>query len=160
MKIRDTVVMFLATGGYIGKIPMAPGTFGSLWGLIMSYFIARTTVPLAITWIIGFIFCAVWIAHAAEKLLAQQDPGCVVIDEIAGMMVTLAGLPFNLVVAAAGFIIFRLLDIIKPFPIRTLERKVSGGAGIVIDDVMAGIIGNILLRIVIKLAGAAGIAMA
>lgn len=160
MKIKDTLVLFLATGCYIGKIPMAPGTFGSLWGLILSFFIARTTVALAITLIIGLMCCAVWIAHAAEKLLAQQDPGCIVIDEIAGMVVTLAGLPFNLACATAGFIIFRLLDIIKPFPIRTLERKVSGGAGIVIDDVMAGIMGNIVLRIIIKFADAAGMSMA
>jgi len=160
MKIRDTVVMFLATGWYVGKIPLAPGTFGSLWGLILSFYIARTAGPLAIALIICFIFCAVWIAHAAEKLLAQQDPGCIVIDEIAGMVVTLAGLPFNPVIAISGFIIFRLLDIIKPFPIRTLERKVSGGTGIVMDDVLAGIIGNILLRIVIEIADAAGIVIA
>jgi phosphatidylglycerophosphatase A len=160
MKIRDTVVMFLATGCYIGKIPMAPGTFGSLWGLILSFFLARTTVPSAIILIIVFIFCAIWVAHSAEKLLAQPDPGCVVIDEIAGMAVTLVGLPFNLVSAVSGFITFRLLDIIKPFPIRTLERKVSGGTGIVIDDVMAGIIGNVLLRIAFKLSDAAGMAIA
>jgi phosphatidylglycerophosphatase A len=97
MKIRDIVVIFLATGCYIGKISIAPGTFGSLWGLLLSFFLARTTVPLAIFLIIVFIFCAIWIAGAAEKLLAQQDPGCVVIDEIAGMAVTLTGLPFNLV---------------------------------------------------------------
>lgn len=151
--------MFLATGCYIGKIPIAPGTFGSLWGLLLSFCLNRTTVPLAIFLIIVFIFCAIWIADAAEKLLAQQDPGCVVIDEIAGMAVTLAGLPFNLVSATAGFIIFRLLDIIKPFPIRTLERKVSAGFGIVIDDVVAGIIGNILLRVAFKITDAAGIGL-
>jgi len=160
MKIRDTVVMFLATGCYVGKIPMAPGTFGSIWGLVLSYFLAQTTLPAAIGLIVVFIFCAIWIAHAAEQLLAQQDPGCVVIDEIAGMAVTLVGLPLNLISAISGFVIFRALDIIKPFPIRTLERKITGGTGIVIDDVMAGIIANILLRIAFKLTGAAGIAIA
>ena len=99
------------------------------------------------------IVLAVWLAGASEKLLGRKDPGCIVIDEIAGMLVTMAGLPFTFFTAVAGFVLFRILDILKPFPIRTLERKIPGGTGIVIDDVVAGIIANITLRIMLYMVG-------
>ena len=92
---------------------------------------------------------AIWLADASEKLIKKKDPGCIVIDEIAGMLVTLAGLPFNFFTVVVGFVLFRLLDIFKPFPIRYLERKIPGGAGIVVDDIVAGIIANITLRIIV-----------
>jgi phosphatidylglycerophosphatase A len=93
-----------------------------------------------------FIFFAVYIADVAEKILKQNDPGRIVIDEIAGMMVTLTGLPFNPTTIVFGFILFRILDILKPFPIRYLDKRISGGLGVVADDVAAGIIANLLLR--------------
>jgi phosphatidylglycerophosphatase A len=86
-------------------------------------------------------------AHEAEIILNAEDPGCIVIDEIAGMLVTLIGLPFNMISVFAGFLIFRILDIWKPHPIRFLERKLSGGVGIVMDDIVAGVLGNIILRV-------------
>ena len=99
--------------------------------------------------ILVFIPFAIGIASAAEKILKQKDPGQIVIDEIAGLMITFAGLPFNLKTALAGFIIFRVLDILKPFPIHTLEKRVAGGSGVVLDDVLAGVYGNLILRLVI-----------
>jgi phosphatidylglycerophosphatase A len=84
-------------------------------------------------------------------MLKKKDPGCIVIDEIAGIMVTFIGLPFNITTAVPGFLIFRLFDILKPFPIRYIERKLSGGAGVVLDDVAAGIYSNLSLRVVILL---------
>ena len=93
-----------------------------------------------------FIFFAVYIADAAEKILKQNDPNCIVIDEIAGMMVTLIGLPFNLTTIVLGFILFRILDILKPFPIRHLDKRIPGGLGVVADDVAAGVIAHLLLR--------------
>ena len=95
------------------------------------------------------IFFAIWIANAAEKILRKNDPGCIVIDEIAGMVVTLIGLPFNLTTALIGFIIFRFFDILKPFPIRTLDKHLSGGIGVVADDVVAGIFSNVIVRILL-----------
>ena len=148
MKFRDTAVLFLATGFYIGNIPWAPGTFGSIIGLALCFILAGLNLPLAIGCTVLFIAMAVWIANDAEKLLKKKDPGCIVIDEIAGMAVTFVGLPFNLTTALIGFIIFRILDILKPFPIRTLDKRVSGGVGIVIDDVVAGIFANLLLRLI------------
>jgi phosphatidylglycerophosphatase A len=153
MEVGRAVVMFLATGCYIGKLPVAPGTFGSLLAIPACFLVAG--LPLAATSciILAFIGMAVWVADAAETILKTQDPGCIVIDEVAGMMVTMAGIPANWMTVTAGFVIFRIIDIIKPFPIRTAERYVPGGAGVVLDDVIAGIMGNVLLRIVWKTLG-------
>jgi len=94
--------------------------------------------------------CATWIANEAEKVFNSKDPGCIVIDEIAGIILTLFGLPFNIISVAAGFFVFRVLDIWKPYPIRLLENKFSGGFGIVLDDVAAGILSNLILRFFLK----------
>ncbi len=151
MKLRDNAVMFLATGFYIGNIPFAPGTFGSLIGLPLCFALTGISLAPAMLGTLFFILFAVCIADAAEKILKQNDPGCIVIDEIAGMMVTLIGLPFNPITVLIGFIIFRILDILKPFPIRNLDKRIPGGLGVVADDVAAGIIANLLLRIIIHI---------
>ena len=151
MKLREDAVMCLATGFYVGNIPFAPGSFGSLIGLPLSFALAGFSLATAILCTLLFIFLAVCIADAAEKILKQNDPGCIVIDEIAGMVVTIIGLPFNLITVVMGFIIFRILDILKPFPIRKLEKRIPGGLGVVADDVAAGIIANLLLRIIIQI---------
>jgi phosphatidylglycerophosphatase A len=147
MKFRERAVIFLATGLYIGTVPFAPGTFGSLIGLPIVFLLSRLNLLLSASCILLFIFFAIGIASAAEKILKQKDPAKIVIDEIAGLMVTLMGMPFNLGTAIAGFIIFRAFDILKPFPIRALENKVSGGSGVVLDDVLAGIYANLILRL-------------
>lgn len=149
MNFKQKGVMFLATGCFIGHISFAPGTFGSILGLPLCFFLAKIDLPAAVAVAVVLIVLAVWIAHEAEKYLQQKDPNTIVIDEIAGLVVTLIGLPFNLVSVAAGFLIFRLLDIFKPYPIRLLENKLSGGVGIVMDDVAAGICSNLILRLIL-----------
>jgi phosphatidylglycerophosphatase A len=149
MKFRERAVLFVATGFFIGTVPFAPGTVGSLIGLPVCFLLSRLNLLQSVICILVFILFAIGIATAAEKILKQKDPGRIVIDEIAGLMVTFAGLPFNLKTALAGFIIFRVLDILKPFPIRILERRVGGGTGVVLDDVLAGVYGNLILRVVI-----------
>lgn len=145
----------LATGCYVGKIPAAPGTFGSLIGVLGCLALSRIHPVLAVFATLVFIVAAVRIATEAEIILKKEDPGCIVIDEIAGMMIVLVGVPLDWSTVVGGFIIFRLLDIIKPFPIRILERRFSGGFGIVVDDVAAGIMANLALRLVIFLNGVA-----
>ena len=149
MKFRERALLFVATGFFIGTVPFAPGTFGSLIGLPVCFLLSRLNLLQSVIYILVFILFAIGIASAAEKILKQKDPGQIVIDEIAGLMVTFAGLPFNLKTALAGFIIFRVFDILKPFPIRILERRVGGGTGVVLDDVLAGVYGNLILRVVI-----------
>jgi phosphatidylglycerophosphatase A len=153
MKFRDRAVLFMATGFFIGTVPVAPGTFGSLIGLPVCFFLSRLNFLQSVICILIFTLFAIGIASAAEKILKQKDPGQIVIDEIAGLMVTFAGLPFNLKTAVAGFIIFRVFDILKPFPIRILDKRVGGGSGVVLDDILAGIYGNLILRLVIYVTG-------
>ena len=151
MKFSDKAVLFLATGFYIGYIPIAPGTFGTILSLPLCYVLASLELFPAIIMTALLVVLAVWIADSAEKLLRANDPGCIVVDEIVGMVVTLVGLPFNLTTALIGFIIFRILDIAKPFPIRALDKRLPGGYGVVADDVAAGVIANLLLRLIVPL---------
>ena len=147
MNFRNKSVIVLATGCFTGYIPFAPGTFGSIVGLPLCFLLSKTKLSVAILFILIFIFFAILISNRAEKILKQNDPGCIVIDEIAGIMVTFLGLPFNTTSAIAGFAAFRFFDILKPFPIRFMERKTAGGIGIVMDDLAAGIYSNIILRL-------------
>jgi phosphatidylglycerophosphatase A len=151
MNFKEESVMFLATGFWVGNIPFAPGTFGSLIGLPLCFFLSRIELPLAMVLAVLFIIFSIGIAHAAEKIIRSKDPGCIVVDEIAGMLVALIGLPFNLLTVAIGFVVFRILDILKPFPIRALDKGISGGVGVVADDVVAGIFANCLLRLFLYL---------
>ena len=153
MKFRERAILLAATGLYIGAIPVAPGTFGSLIGLPLCFLLSRLSFLQSVMFILIFILFAVGIASAAEKILKQKDPGQIVIDEIAGILVTFVGLPFNLKTALAGFIIFRLFDILKPFPIRILDKRLEGGSGVVLDDVLAGVYGNLILRLVFYVTG-------
>ena len=150
MNIKQKSVMFLATGCYIGNISFAPGTFGSVLGLPLCFFLSKIDFSIAVLLTLIFILCAIWIANEAEKIFNAKDPGCIVIDEIAGIILTLFGLPFNIISVTAGFLVFRTLDIWKPYPIRLLENKFSGGIGIVLDDVVAGILSNLILRVFMK----------
>lgn len=151
MNFRRHLVLLPATGGGVGYVPWAPGTLGTIVGLPFCYGLAQLSMAWAIAGIAAFIGAAIGISGAAEKALGQKDPGCIVIDEMAGLMVTLAGLGWDYRVVVAGFVIFRFFDILKPFPIGYLERRLKGGVGIVLDDVAAGVIGNITLRIIIKI---------
>ncbi|MBW2370815.1 MAG: phosphatidylglycerophosphatase A [Deltaproteobacteria bacterium] len=147
MRWHDRTILFLATGGGAGHLPVAPGTFGSILGLFFCFVLS--VLPPA--WIgICLVLCiliAVWTSEYAERLLGKKDHSAIVIDEIIGMMVTLVNVPFRLETVVAGFVLFRLLDIIKPPPIRTIQNM-PGGAGVVFDDVAAGIIGNIVIRFI------------
>lgn len=148
MNFKQKSVMFLATGCFIGNISFAPGTFGSILGIPLCFLLSKINLLVAVLLTVMFVLFAILIAQEAENILKTKDPGCIVIDEIAGLMVTLIGLPFNIISVGSGFLIFRFLDIWKPYPIRFVENKLSGGAGIVMDDVAAGICGNLLLRVV------------
>ena len=96
MILKDEAVVFLATGFYVGNIPFAPGTLGSLLGLPLCFLLSGINLQPAFVLALIIIIFAAWIAHVAEKILKQKDPGCIVIDEIAGMVVAFIGLPFNL----------------------------------------------------------------
>jgi len=153
MKLNDKQILFLATGAYTGKAKFAPGTFGTLVGIplyfILSFFNTKALLPYQCLGLIAFIIFAIWVADQAVTILESSDPGCVVIDEIAGFMVTMTGLEFTMKNLILAFVLFRFFDILKPFPAKNLEDSVSGGAGVVADDVAAGIMAAIVLRIIL-----------
>ncbi len=153
MKTGYSPLMAGATGLFVGYLPWAPGTFGTVAGLLPALLLSCLAPPLSLAILAVFIGLAVGIAHAAERRLGRNDPGCIVIDEIAGIMVTLWALPVTPWIVGGGFLVFRCLDIAKPFPIRYLEKNLPGGAGIVFDDVLAGIFANLILRIVLQAGG-------
>jgi phosphatidylglycerophosphatase A len=144
---QRNALMFLATGAGAGRVPFAPGTVGSLVGVAIAWLLSRLPCPAAAAVLIALIPAAAWVAQHAEQALGRKDPGCIVIDEIVGVCVTLVCIPMSLWSALAGFLLFRLFDIAKPPPIRHLERRLTGGWGVVLDDVAAGIIAHVLLRI-------------
>lgn len=143
--VTDTLATFVATGFGSGYSPLAPGTAGSLVGLAL--FWAVHHLPLAGQVAATVVVFAVGVAAAGHlaRRLRIEDPGVVVADEVAGMWVSLLGVPLTGVTAIAGFVLFRIFDVFKPYPARDLER-LSGGWGIMCDDVMAGIYANLLLR--------------
>ena len=147
MNFRDRAVLLLATGFSVGRIPLAPGTFGSLLGIPLCLVLAEIGLDVMVAAaVVAFVLFAVWIAGKAERLIRIKDAPCIVIDEMAGITVAMLGVPLTPLNLTAGFIAFRVLDIIKPFPARYMDAKVSGGWGIVMDDVVAGLYSNLLLR--------------
>jgi phosphatidylglycerophosphatase A len=141
------MILFCATGCGSGFVPVAPGTAGTAAGVVLFFILSPLSLSLYLLTTVAFIFIAIWNAHQAAFYLQVKDPPQVVIDEIAGYLVTMASFPFTLPYVAAGFIIFRVFDIIKPYPAGWIDRKVAGGYGIVLDDVAAGIYANIALQI-------------
>jgi len=138
--------MAIATGGGSGYFPKAPGTCGSLVGVLLWFFLHH--LPLSQY---GLIVAALFIvgtiaAGAAEKIVDRPDPGLVVIDEVVGQMIALAAAPAHLMVIIPGFVFFRFFDILKPFPVGWLDSHIHGGLGIMLDDVAAGLYALLLLQ--------------
>lgn len=128
----------------MGYLPFAPGTFGTLAGLGVMV-ILRPALPLHIALSVFSIIIGVISSAHAEKFFNKKDPGCVVIDEFAGYLVSLLFLPLSWGYMIAAFILFRIFDIIKPPPIRKLE-KIDGDYGIMADDIGAAVYTNVLLQ--------------
>ncbi len=148
-------ILILATGFGVGYSPIAPGTLGTLVAIPIYYFLSNISSPIYEITLIGFFFFSVWISENAEKFFGQKDDQRIVIDEIMGFLVTMLWVPKTAILIIIGFFLFRFFDILKPFPTRRLEKKMKGGYGVVLDDVLAGVYANIILQIilVIKLLG-------
>ncbi len=150
MTFKDKVIIFVATGAGLGKIPFAPGTFGTLLGILFVLVFKIINPMYETIYVVALIIFAIWIADKAEKILKQKDPGCIVIDEIAGYVVAMVGISLSIYTMVTGFILFRFFDILKPFPVKYFEKNFKAGPGIVLDDLVAGILSSISLRILIK----------
>lgn len=142
------LAVLLATFGYVGCVPVAPGTAGSLAALLLFAVVrSRGSAALEVGALVAVSALGVWAATRAERHFAREDPGPVVIDEVAGLLLTLALVPVGLSGALLGFLVFRVFDIAKPWPVRRFE-DLPGGLGIMADDLMAGLYGNLLMRLV------------
>ena len=141
------LAVFIATVGYCGYFPFAPGTVGSAAGLLFYLLVWWTGSPLVEIGMIVVLFAAgVWAGTTAERYFGGVDPGPIVVDEVVGMLITLAFIPgLGLTGALAGFVLFRIFDVIKPFPAGRLEQ-LHGGLGVMADDAMAGVYANLCLR--------------
>ena len=146
---KAKLAFILASALGAGFFPVAQGTVGTLVG-----------IPLVILWahldplaggvlLFLFIVLSVWASQVTCTLLEREDPAEVVIDEVAGILITFYLLPFSWLYLCFGFVLFRVFDILKPFPARRLE-KLKGGFGIVADDLMAGVYANLCLRILMQ----------
>jgi phosphatidylglycerophosphatase A len=136
----------LATGLGAGYSPVAPGTAGSAVGVLLFWPLAgRPAAEQAVAVAVLFLVGAAAATRVARRA-GRKDPGLVVVDEVVGVWTTLAFLPLTWTTAVAGFLVFRLMDILKPYPARDLER-LPGGWGIMADDLMAGVYANLLLRV-------------
>lgn len=150
---RQLIIKFLASGFYSGYSPFAPGTAGSLVGILLYLLLQNISDASYITIVVLIFGIGVYISAQAEGIYQKKDCSNIVIDEIAGMLVSLAFFqsgqsgPGGMKFIISGFILFRIFDIIKPFPVRTIDRKLGGGWGIMLDDIMAGIYANLSLRV-------------
>jgi phosphatidylglycerophosphatase A len=137
--------LFIATCGYLGYVPVAPGTFGSAAGLVVLAALRWAGSPaLELAVIILLFAVGVWSANAAEGHFGGVDPAPVILDEVVGMLITLAFLPVNITGGIVGFLLFRLFDVVKPWPANRLEA-LHGGLGVMADDAMAGVYGNVAM---------------
>jgi phosphatidylglycerophosphatase A len=146
------LAVFIATFGYCGYFPFAPGTVGSAAGLLVYLIVWWSQSPaVEVALIVALFLAGTWAGTVAERYFGGIDPGPIVIDEVAGMLITLAFIPVGVSGALAGFFLFRVFDVLKPFPARRFE-SLHGGLGVMADDAMAAVYANLSLRALMWLA--------
>ncbi len=132
-------ICFLAFGFGSGLAPKAPGTCGTLAAIPLYLLAASLPLPAYLALTLLMFLTGVWLCGRCGQILDTEDHGGIVWDEFAGLFITLTGIPASFVAVAAGFFLFRLFDILKPWPVNWLDRNVHGGLGIMLDDAMAGL---------------------
>jgi phosphatidylglycerophosphatase A len=150
------LAVLLATSGGAGYAPIAPGTAGSAVGVVIYLLTCKLSAVVQIALVAVVSIVGVWAADEGARHFQRDDPGQVVIDEVAGQLLTLLLTGVGWIGAIVGFFIFRVLDVIKPFPARRLEH-LHGGLGIMADDLMVALYGNILVRVLIIAAARLGL---
>jgi phosphatidylglycerophosphatase A len=141
-----TFLKYIATLGFIGYMPFAPGTFGTLAAVVFMI-ILKPSVSLHIALTVFFIIAGILSSDKTEKFLGQKDSRHIVIDEFTGYMSSLLFLPLSWGYIIAAFILFRFFDILKPPPLRRLEDVFNGGFGIMADDIGAAVYTNLMLQL-------------
>lgn len=149
--VSRRIILFVASGAGLGYAPFASGTFGSLLGIVLYLALLQVTTSVLPTLVLLAIAtgAAIAIAGRADAILQQHDSGKIVIDEIVGMAIALAGFAPTWLNVIAIFLIFRVLDVVKPWPASHFDRAVPGGAGVVLDDVVSGVYANLIARVLL-----------
>lgn len=145
------LILFFSSNAGLGYAPIAPGTFGTLAGIPTFYYLSRFSWPLQLITLTALLFLSFWVCDLAGKYYDEADDGRIVIDELVGYLITVFLLPFSWPAAILGFIWFRIFDILKPPPVSWFDREMKNGAGVTLDDVMAGVYAAIMLRICLML---------
>ncbi|NVK21297.1 MAG: phosphatidylglycerophosphatase A [Kangiellaceae bacterium] len=139
-------IHLLAFGFGSGLLPKAPGTWGTLVAIPIWFYMAMLSVPLYLSLTILLSIIGIAICHYSAKKLGVHDHPGIVWDEICGYLITMAAAPYGIFWALLGFLLFRIFDILKPWPIKWLDKKVDGGFGIMIDDILAGVFTCMILQ--------------
>ncbi len=140
-------VHFLAFGFGTGLAPVAPGTFGSLPGILLFWLTLDLGLYVQLGVAIGLALVGIWLCGESARRIGVHDHGGIVWDEIVGMYITLLVAPVTLTGWALAFVAFRLFDIVKPWPIRDLDHSIHGGLGIMLDDLVAALYAALLLAL-------------
>jgi len=143
------LAVLVATAGGLGHAPVAPGTFGSAAGVAIYLLMAKSPVAWQVAVALVVVVVGTWASSQAAHFYSRDDPSQVVVDEVAGQLVTLIFTGVGLAGAAVGFLVFRVLDIVKPWPANRFE-SLHGGVGIMADDVMAALYGNIIMQVLVR----------
>ena len=146
VSLLSNPIHLLAFGFGSGLSPKAPGTFGTLAALIPWYFMATLSLPVYCGILLIVCLAGIYICGKSSELLGVHDHGGIVWDEFCGLWIALIAVPLSLVPVLLGFALFRVFDILKPWPIGLLDKKLKGGFGIMMDDILAGIISAIILQ--------------
>ncbi len=149
--MKKAVTIFIATAAYAGYSPVMPGTVGTLWGIAIAYLEASTPLYTQALVMVLVFAISVFFAGEAAAILGGDDPQNVVCDEVCGFLVSISLIKFTILNVILVFLLFRFFDILKPYPVSLIDRKVKGGLGIVLDDVAAGIYANICAHIILWL---------
>ena len=145
------VVHFFAFGFGSGKAPVAPGTFGTLVGIPAYLLLQPLAIYIYVAVVAGMFAVGVWLCHVTERDLGVHDHPGIVWDEIVGYLITMFMAPAGWMWMALGFVLFRLFDIWKPFPIRQIERRIQGGFGNMLDDALAALCAWVVMQAIVRL---------
>lgn len=149
--MRTSTILLFAQGFGSGRIPWAPGTFGTLPGIVLYWLLADLSLADYLAFTGALFLVGVPLCGSAARILGRADPPSVVWDEIVGYLVTMAAVPPSGLRIMIGFILFRVFDIWKPGPIGLIDRRVGGGFGIMLDDLVAGLCGLALLHLLMRM---------
>ena len=148
-ELHNRAAVLLARGFGAGCSPVAPGTVGTAVAVPLVCLQLVLSTEVFLVFVLVFVLGAVYVAAVADKQMGETDDPSIVVDEMAGFLIAMAYVPLTPWSLLGGFVLFRALDIFKPPPINTVERKFSGGLGIVGDDLVAGLMTNALLQLAI-----------